>query len=111
MNLIDIIVFIVYFTAMLGIGVYFYKKNNNIDDYYVGGRSLGSWHIGLSVVATDVGGGFSIGLGGLGYIIGIAGSWMLFTGLIGAWLSAVFLIPKISKLSTKHKFFYKSRSF
>ncbi len=90
---------------MLGIGVYFFKKNKNIDDYYVGGRSLGSWHIGLSVVATDVGGGFSIGLGGLGFAIGIAGSWMLFTGLIGAWLSAVVLIPVISRLSGKHKFY------
>ena len=105
MNILDIIVFILYFTAMLGVGVYFFKKNKNVDDYYVGGRSLGSWHIGLSVVATDVGGGFSIGLGGLGFAIGIAGSWMLFTGLIGAWLAAVVLIPIVSKLSAKHKFY------
>lgn len=56
---------------------------------------MGAGHIGLSVVATDVGGGFSIGLGGLGFVMGIAGSWMLFTGLVGAWLSAVFLIPKV----------------
>jgi len=104
-NVIDIIIFIIYFATMLGVGVYFYKKNENVEDYYVGGRSLSSWHIGLSVVATDVGGGFSIGLGGLGFMIGIAGSWMLFTGLIGAWLSAVILIPKIFKLSAKHKFF------
>jgi len=90
---------------MLGVGIYFYRKNTNIEDYYVGGRTLGSWHIGLSVVATDVGGGFSIGLGGLGFLLGIAGSWMLFTGLIGAWLSAVVLIPKITHLSAKHKFF------
>ena len=105
MEIIDIIVFVLYFTAMLGVGVYFFRKNKNIDDYYVGGRSLGSWHIGLSVVATDVGGGFSIGLGGLGFAIGLSGSWMLFTGLIGAWISAVVLIPVISKLSDKHKFF------
>ena len=105
MDILDIIVFIAYFTAMMGIGVYFFRKNKTVEDYYVGGRSLGSWHIGLSVVATDVGGGFSIGLGGLGYVMGIAGSWMLFTGLIGAWLSAVVLIPIISKLSGKHKFF------
>ncbi len=104
MSIIDIIIFIVYFAAMLGVGVYFFKKNKNLEDYYVGGRELGSWHVGLSVVATDVGGGFSIGLGGLGYMIGLAGSWMLFTGLIGAWLSAVVLIPIISKLSSKHKF-------
>jgi SSS family solute:Na+ symporter len=83
---------------MLGIGYYFLKKNKDTEDYYVGGRNLGSIHVGLSVVATDVGGGFSIGLGGLGFIMGISGSWMLFTGLIGAWLSAVILIPKIHKM-------------
>jgi len=105
MHWIDILVFIIYFSAMLAVGIFFFKKNKNVEDYYVGGRSLGSWHIGLSVVATDVGGGFSIGLGGLGFSLGIAGSWMLFTGLIGAWLSAVVLIPIISKLSAKQKFF------
>jgi hypothetical protein len=30
---------------------------------------------------------------------------MLFTGLFGAWLSAVFLIPKVSELGHKYKFF------
>lgn len=50
------------------------------------------------VVATDVGGGFSIGLGGLGFVMGLSGSWMLFTGLIGAWVSAVFLIPRVSRM-------------
>lgn len=90
---------------MLGIGFYFYKKNKSSEDFYVSGRNMNSWHIGLSVVATDVGGGFSIGLGGLGFTMGISGSWMLFTGLLGAWLSAVFLIPKISKLGHQHKFF------
>jgi SSS family solute:Na+ symporter len=33
---------------------------------------MSSWHIGLSVVA-DVGGGFSIGLGGLGFTMGLSG--------------------------------------
>jgi solute:Na+ symporter, SSS family len=104
MHILDIIIFITYFAAMLGVGVFFYYRNKDIDDYYIGGRSLGSWHIGLSVVATDVGGGFSIGLGGLGFAFGIAGSWMLFTGLIGAWVSAVVLIPRIKQLSSEKKF-------
>jgi SSS family solute:Na+ symporter len=90
---------------MLGVGYYFLKKNKDPDDYFVGGRKMKSLHVGLSVVATDVGGGFSIGLGGLGFIMGIAGSWMLFTGLIGAWLTAVVLIPKVSMLSRKYKFY------
>jgi SSS family solute:Na+ symporter len=41
MNILDIIVFIGYFAGILGIGVYFFKKNKNTEDYYVGGRSLG----------------------------------------------------------------------
>lgn len=102
---VDLIIFIVYLLAMLGVGFYFMRRNKDIDDYYVGGRMMSSWHIGLSVVATDVGGGFSIGLGGLGFAIGLAGSWMLFTGLIGAWLSAVFLIPRVFKLLGKHKLY------
>ncbi|WP_216663752.1 sodium:solute symporter [Lentimicrobium sp. L6] len=105
LHIVDIIIFVVYFIAMISVGFYFYYKNKSVEDYYVGGRKLGSWHIGLSVVATDVGGGFSIGLGGLGYLIGISGSWMLFTGLLGAWLTAVVLIPRVNQLSHQEKWY------
>ena len=104
MSWIDIAFFSFYLIAMLAVGFYFMRKNNSTEDYYVGGRKLGSLHIGLSVVATDVGGGFSIGLGGLGFTMGLSGSWLLFTGLIGAWLSSVLLIPKVSDLARKKGF-------
>ena len=67
MSWIDISIFCTYLLAMLGVGFYFMYRNASTEDYYVGGRKLSSVHIGLSVVATDVGGGFSIGLGGLGF--------------------------------------------
>ena len=105
MHIIDILIFVVYMLIMLGVGFYFLKKNKNADDYYVGGRKMSKYHVGLSVVATDVGGGFSIGLGGLGFLMGLSGSWMLFTGLVGAWVSAVFLIPKVSKLAARLRLF------
>ncbi|MFC0876235.1 sodium:solute symporter [Saccharicrinis sp. FJH2] len=99
---IDALIFILYLAAMLGVGFYFLKRNSSDEDYYVGGRSMTARHVGLSVVATDVGGGFSIGLGGLGFTIGLSGSWMLFTGLLGAWLSAALLIPKIYPVARKY---------
>lgn len=98
MHIVDIFIFILYILVMLGIGYYFHRKNKDVEDYFVGGRKMSSLHVGLSVVATDVGGGFSIGLG---FLMGLSGSWMLFTGLIGAWLSAVFLIPRVRSLKTK----------
>ncbi len=103
-HIIDILIFVIYMAALLGVGMYFLKRNKSQEDYYVGSRKMSSTHIGLSVVATDVGGGFSIGLGGLGFLIGLSGSWMLFTGLVGAWISAVVLIPRIYPLAKKHNF-------
>ncbi|MBD3373400.1 sodium:solute symporter family protein [candidate division KSB1 bacterium] len=102
MTLVDFVIFFIYLLLVVMVGVYFFRKNTDREDYYVGGRSIKSHHIGLSIVATDVGGGFSIGLGGLGFVMGLSGSWLLFTGLVGAWLSAVFMIPKIKKLDREH---------
>ena len=101
MHWIDFSIFAVYLIFMLGVGFFFLKKNKNTEDYFVGGRQMSSLHIGLSVVATDVGGGFSIGLGGLGFVMGVSGSWLLFSGLIGAWLTAVVMVPKVHRVSKK----------
>jgi SSS family solute:Na+ symporter len=103
MHYLDYLIFGAYMLAVLGVGVYFFNKNKSREDYYVGGRSISAFHVGLSIAATDVGGGFSIGLGGLGYMIGLSGSWLLFTGIVGAWLSAVLIIPKIKRIDAKHK--------
>ncbi len=97
MHALDFVIFAVYFAIVLYIGFYFFRKNTNREEYYIGGRSMSAGHIGFSIVATDVGGGFSIGLGGLGFVMGLSGSWLLFTGLVGAWLAAIFIIPKIKK--------------
>ncbi|MBI1343393.1 MAG: sodium:solute symporter family protein [Terrimonas sp.] len=105
MHWIDAGIFIFYMLVLLGVGVYFLRKNKNAEDFFVSGRNMTRWHIGLSVVATDVGGGFSIGLGGLGFMMGLSGSWMLFTGLIGAWVSAVLLIPRIHPLGKEIRLF------
>ena len=104
MSIIDYLIFGLYMTCVLSVGVYYFNKNKSTEDYYVGSRSIKASHVGLSIVATDVGGGFSIGLGGVGFMMGIAGSWLLFTGLIGAWLTAVFLIPKIKRIDATEKF-------
>jgi len=94
MSLVDYVIFGAYMLGVVGVGYYHFRKNRDAEDYYVGGRNVASWHVGLSIVATDVGGGFSIGLGGVGFLMGLAGSWLLFTGLVGAWyLAGLFEYP------------------
>ncbi len=101
MTIIDYVIFGVYMAGVMAMGIYHYLRNVDSEDYYVGGRNMGAGHIGLSIVATDVGGGFSIGLGGLGFVMGLAGSWLLFTGLVGAWMAAVLIIPRVKRLDRK----------
>jgi SSS family solute:Na+ symporter len=102
MTVLDYAVFGLYMAAVMAVGIVQFRRNRDLDDYYVGSRELGWSHVGLSVVATDVGGGFSIGLGGLGFAMGLAGSWLLFTGLVGAWLTAVVLIPRVKQADQEH---------
>ncbi len=101
MGLIDYGIFALYMACVLGVGIYHHGRNKDAEDYFVGGRGMGWGHVGMSVVATDVGGGFSIGLGGLGFAMGLSGSWLLFTGLLGAWLTAVFIIPRVKAVDRK----------
>jgi len=102
MHPIDLLILAVYFLGMLWVGLYFHRRQVGLEEFFVGGRSMGAGHIGMSVVATDVGGGFSIGLGGLGFVMGLSASWLLFTGLVGAWLAAVILVPRVKPLGDIH---------
>lgn len=105
MHSLDYILLALYMVGVVSIGYYHFRRNRNATDYYIGNRSIHSHHVGLSIVATDVGGGFSIGLGGLGFAMGLSGSWLLFTGLVGAWMTAVFIIPKIKAVDSKYNMF------
>lgn len=103
MHALDYTIIGAYLIAMVGVGLYYARKQVSTDEYFVGDRRMGAGHVGLSIVATDVGGGFSIGLGGLGFAMGISASWLLFTGLIGAWLAVVLLIPRVKPLGDLHR--------
>ena len=102
MHWIDHSIFYLYLLGLLAFGFYHFFKHKTGDDYFLGGRNFKARHIGFSIAATDVGGGFSIGLAGLGFTMGLSGSWLLFTGLVGAWISAVWLIPKIKFFEQQH---------
>jgi SSS family solute:Na+ symporter len=102
LHALDFVIIAAYFAGMLAVGLYFQRRQTGLDEYFVGGRKMTARHIGLSVVATDVGGGFSIGLGGLGFVMGLSASWLLFSGLVGAWLAAVLLVPRVRAIGEAH---------
>ena len=64
MNVWTILAFVLYLGAMLYIGFLFSKKSNNVGDYFLGGRGMGSWLTALSAQASDMSGWLLMGLPG-----------------------------------------------
>jgi len=83
-----LITFFVYFIVLLYIGFYFYKKNDKIEDYLLGGRGLGTWVTAFSAQASDMSGWLLMGLPGAVYLGGAPESWIaigLFIGTVLNW--------------------------
>jgi sodium/proline symporter len=76
-----IVAFGLYLLLMLGIGVYFANKSNDLADYVLGGRGLGKWVTSLSAQASDMSGWLLMGLPGLAYVSGFGEAFWLAAGL------------------------------
>lgn len=83
-----LITFFIYFVVLLYIGFYFYKKNDKIENYLLGGRGLGIWVTAFSAQASDMSGWLLMGLPGAIYLGGAPESWIaigLFIGTVLNW--------------------------
>ncbi|MDF2957950.1 MAG: Na+/proline symporter [Candidatus Alkanophagales archaeon MCA70_species_1] len=81
-----------YLGVCMLIGLYGRKLTKSAEDFDVGGRRLPWWVASFSIAATLVGSGVTIGVGELGYKVGISG--MLYPLILGValilsmWLAA-----------------------
>ena len=91
MNIPELIVFILYFIFMLGIGIFFFVKNKNggEKEYFLGGRQMGPWVSALSAGASDMSAWVLMGLPASIYAAGIGKAWIaigLAAGYATSWL-------------------------
>lgn len=87
MDLPVLISFSLYMVVMLGIGIYFYIKTDDLSDYVLGGRGLGPVVTALSAGASDMSGWLLLGLPGMMYSQGVVGSWIAVGLTLGAFLN------------------------
>ena len=62
-----LVVFLIYTVLMLTIGYYFYSKDDSLEDYFLGGRSLNPYVTALSAQASDMSGWLLMGFPGAVY--------------------------------------------
>ena len=96
-----LITMVLYIAVVIGIGVYFAKKaNENSENYYLGGRSLGPWVAAFSAEASDMSGWLLMGLPGLAYWTGLADAFWTAAGLaIGTYINWLIVARRLRHYS------------
>ena len=78
----------VYLIAMLAIGIVCSKRNNTVDDFYLGGRRLGPVVTAMSAEASDMSSWLLMGLPGVAYLTGVADPGWTAIGLgVGTYIN------------------------
>ncbi len=91
---------VLYLAAMLGVGVICSRKNNNVDDFYLGGRQLGPFVTAMSAEASDMSSWLLMGLPGVAYLSGIADAFWTALGLaIGTYINWLVVARRIRSYS------------
>ncbi len=91
---IDISLIIAYLLGLTIFGFFFGKRIKSASDYFLAGKSLSWWLIGLSIIGTNIGSNDYVGGAGGAYKIGIAQANFEWIGAIPAMiLSALVFIP------------------
>ncbi|MBO6258134.1 MAG: sodium/proline symporter PutP [Succinivibrio sp.] len=87
--------FIVYILGMLVIGLVAARTTKSLNDYVLGGRSLGRIVTGLSAGASDMSGWLLMGLPGALFVSGISQAWIAIGLTIGQWCNWKFVAARL----------------
>lgn len=92
----------VYLIAMLAIGIVCSKRNNTVDDFYLGGRRLGPVVTAMSAEASDMSSWLLMGLPGVAYLTGIADPGWTAIGLgVGTYINWLVVARRLRRYSAR----------
>lgn len=94
----DILVFVAFFAVVIGVSLFKSRKEAGSEDYFLAGRGLTWWLIGVSIVAANISTEQFVGMAGQGASsVGLAVSnWQLY-GSFGIVIIAFTLLPRFLK--------------
>lgn len=81
--------FMLYLAAMMGIGIYYSRRQKKLSQFILGDRKLGPWVTSMSAEASDMSGWMLMGLPGFAYLNGLSAFWTGFGLIVGTWANWV----------------------
>ena len=97
LHIVDLLVILVYFVVLVSIGLRIARKDRSTESFLAAGRNMNVVQTSASAAATDLGGGFSIAMGGLGFTLGISGSWLIAMSGLSLVLVSFLMVPKVKR--------------
>ncbi len=98
-----LVVLVLYFCIMFGIGIFHFKKNENLEGYLLGGRKVGPWVSAMSAEASDMSGWMLMGLPGYAYASGISAYWIAIGLALGTYLNWIYVARRLRVFTVKAK--------
>ena len=93
---------VIYMIAIIGIGIYYAKKNNDAGDFYLGGRKLGPFVTAMSAEASDMSSYLLMGLPGLAYLSGVCDVFWTIVGLaLGTYINWLIVAKRLRRYTAK----------
>ena len=98
-----IVFLVVFFAVMIGVGLYSRKHATNVNDFVLGGRSVGPWLTAFAYGTSYFSAVVFVGYAGqFGYKYGLAATWIgIGNALIGSLLAWV-ILGRRTRVMTKH---------
>lgn len=96
MTLLDMIIILIYFLVLVGVGIIGVRKAKTSDMYLLAGRNLGVLMLFGCLTAVFLGGSSTIGSAQLGYELGLSGIWFVFSMGLGITLFGLLLLRKVT---------------
>jgi len=100
LHYLDLIAIGLYFVALLWLGLHIarsQKKHGESESFMAADRDMNLFQTTATTAATDIGGGFSIAMGGLGFTLGISGSWLIAISGLSVILASFLMVPKVKR--------------
>ena len=98
-----LIAMVIYMAAVIAIGAIYAKRaNQNSEEYFLGGRSLGPWVTAMSAEASDMSGWLLMGLPGVAYWCGLADAfWTAFGLAVGTYFNWLVVSKRLRRYSLR----------
>lgn len=93
----DIVTFVGFLAVVVGISLYASRKEKTSEDYFLAGRKLSWWLIGLSLLASNISTEHFVGMAGKGFELGLAIASYEWMAAITLVLVALFFLPRFLK--------------